>query len=50
MDNAQLPQVISLVWQSVFYRPFQLSPELAGDTRLVSFYMNEKLNPREFFL
>ncbi|HAK4778415.1 TPA: type II secretion system protein GspD [Salmonella enterica] len=50
MDNAPLPQVISLVWQNVFYRPFQLSPELAGDSRLVSFYMNEKLNPRAFFI
>lgn len=50
MDNAPLPQVISLVWQSIFYRPFQLSPELAGDSRLVSFYMNEKLDPRAFFL
>ncbi|EGU4500719.1 type II secretion system protein GspD [Salmonella enterica] len=50
MDNAPLPQVISLVWQNVFYRPFQLSPELAGDTRLVSFYMNEKLYPRAFFI
>lgn len=50
MDNAPLPQVISLVWQNVFYRPFQLSPELAGDTRLVSFYMNEKLDPRAFFI
>lgn len=27
-----------------------MSPELAGDTRLVSFYMNEKLNPRAFFI
>ncbi|EBE4778691.1 type II secretion system protein GspD [Salmonella enterica] len=50
MDNAPLPQVISLVWQNIFYRPFQLSPELAGDTRLVSFYMNEKLDPRAFFI
>lgn len=50
MDNAPLPQVISMIWQSVFYRPFQLSPELAGDTRLVSFYLNEKLEPRAFFL
>ncbi|EBK0596526.1 type II secretion system protein GspD [Salmonella enterica] len=50
MDNAPLPQVISLVWQNVFYRPFQLSPELAGDSRLVSFYMNEKLDPRAFFV
>lgn len=50
MDNAPLPQVISLVWQNVFYRPFQLSPELAGDTRLVSFYLNEKLDPRAFFI
>ncbi|EMW9313713.1 type II secretion system protein GspD [Salmonella enterica] len=50
MDNAPLPQVISLVWQSVFYRPFQLSPELAGDSRLVSFYMNEKLDPHAFFI
>lgn len=50
MDNAPLPQVISLVWQNVFYRPFQLSPELAGDSRLVSFYMNEKLDPRSFFI
>ncbi|HFW5350247.1 TPA: type II secretion system protein GspD [Salmonella enterica subsp. diarizonae serovar 53:z10:z35] len=50
MDNAPLPQVISLVWQNIFYRPFQLSPELAGDSRLVSFYMNEKLNPRAFFI
>lgn len=50
MDNAPLPQVISLVWQNVFYRPFQLSPELAGDARLVSFYMNEKLDPRSFFI
>ncbi|ECF5159730.1 type II secretion system protein GspD [Salmonella enterica] len=50
MDNAPLPQVISLVWQNVFYRPFQLSPELAGDSRLVSFYMNEKLDPRAFFI
>lgn len=50
MDNAPLPQVISLVWQNVFYRPFQLSPELAGDSRLVSFYMNEKLEPRAFFI
>ncbi|EIM1059100.1 type II secretion system protein GspD [Salmonella enterica] len=50
LDNAPLPQVISLVWQNVFYRPFQLSPELAGDSRLVSFYMNEKLDPRSFFI
>ncbi|EBM2258483.1 type II secretion system protein GspD, partial [Salmonella enterica] len=50
MDNAPLPQVISLVWQNVFYRPFQLSPKLAGDSRLVSFYMNEKLDPRAFFV
>lgn len=50
MDNAPLPQVISMVWQNVFYRPFQLSPELAGDTRLVSFYLTEKLNPRSFFI
>ncbi|HAF2126517.1 TPA: type II secretion system protein GspD [Salmonella enterica] len=50
MDNAPLPQVIGIVWQSVFARPFQLSPELAGDTRLVSFYLNEKLEPRSFFL
>ncbi|HEL8736556.1 TPA: type II secretion system protein GspD, partial [Escherichia coli] len=33
MDNAPLPQVISLIWQRVFNRPFQLSPEIAGDTR-----------------
>ncbi|HCL4783366.1 TPA: type II secretion system protein GspD [Salmonella enterica] len=50
MDNAPLPQVISLVWQNVFFRPFQMSPELAGDSRLVSFYLNEKLDPRAFFI
>ncbi|EAA8759247.1 type II secretion system protein GspD [Salmonella enterica subsp. enterica] len=50
MDNAPLPQVISLVWQSVFTRPFQLSPELSGDTRIVSFYLNDKLDPRSFFI
>lgn len=49
MDNAPLPQVISLIWQRVFNRPFQLSPELAGDTRLVSFYLTQSLEPRSFF-
>lgn len=50
MDNAPLPQVISLIWQRVFNRPFQLSPELAGDTRLVSFYLTQSLEPRSFFI
>ncbi|HBA8918586.1 TPA: type II secretion system protein GspD [Escherichia coli] len=50
MDNAPLPQVISLIWQRVFNRPFQLSPELSGDTRLVSFYMTDRQEPRAFFL
>ncbi|EEQ1545247.1 type II secretion system protein GspD, partial [Escherichia coli] len=45
MDNAPLPQVISLIWQRVFNRPFQLSPELAGDTRVVSFYLTQSLEP-----
>lgn len=50
MDNAPLPQVISLIWQRVFNRPFQLSPELAGDTRVVSFYLTQSLEPRLFFI
>ncbi|EKF6401958.1 type II secretion system protein GspD, partial [Escherichia coli] len=50
MDNAPLPQVISLIWQRVFNRPFQLSPELAGDTRVVSFYLTQSLEPRSFFI
>ncbi|HEL8100097.1 TPA: type II secretion system protein GspD [Escherichia coli] len=50
MDNAPLPQVISLIWQRVFNRPFQLSPEIAGDTRLVSFYLTQQLEPRAFFI
>lgn len=50
MENSPLPQVISLVWQRVFDRPYQLSPEVAGDTRLVSFYLSEKQNPRDFFI
>ncbi|EFL9196239.1 type II secretion system protein GspD [Escherichia coli] len=50
MDNAPLPQVVSLIWQRVFNRPFQLSPELAGDTRVVSFYLTQSLEPRSFFI
>ena len=50
MDNAPLPQVILLIWQRVFNRPFQLSPELAGDTRVVSFYLTQSLEPRSFFI
>ncbi len=50
MDNAPLPQVISLVWQRVFNRPYQLSPEIAGDKRLVSFYLTQEQQPRKFFI
>ncbi|HHL9086451.1 TPA: secretin N-terminal domain-containing protein, partial [Escherichia coli] len=34
----------------MFNRPFQLSPELAGDTRVVSFYLTQSLEPRLFFI
>ena len=50
MDNAPLPQVISMVWQRVFNRPYQLSPDIAGDTRLVSFYLSKNQEPRSFFI
>lgn len=49
MDNAPLPQVISMVWQRVFNRPYQLSPDIAGDTRLVSFYLSKNQEPRSFY-
>ncbi|MDO4671275.1 MAG: hypothetical protein Q4A67_07385 [Aerococcus sp.] len=50
MDNAPLSQVISVIWQRVFKRPFQLSPEVSSDSRLVSFYLTHAQDPREFFL
>lgn len=50
MENVPLSQVVSVVWQRIFKRPFQLSPDVSNDSRLVSFYVTHEHNPRDFFI
>ncbi|HBA9513472.1 TPA: type II secretion system protein GspD [Escherichia coli] len=49
MDNTPLPQVIQFVYQNVYHRPYMLAPEIAGDKRVLSFYLTDKQEPRQFF-
>ncbi|EGB7049008.1 type II secretion system protein GspD [Salmonella enterica] len=49
MDNTSLPQVIQFVYQNVYHRPYMLAPEIAGDKRVLSFYLTDKQQPRQFF-
>lgn len=49
LDNTPLPQVIQFVYQNVYNRPYMLAPEIAGDKRVLSFYLTDKQEPRQFF-
>ncbi|ECD8848887.1 type II secretion system protein GspD [Salmonella enterica] len=49
MDNTPLPQVIQFVYQNVYHRPYMLAPEIAGDKRVLSFYLTDKQQVRQFF-
>lgn len=49
LDNTPLPQVIQFVYQNVYHRPYMLSPEIAADKRILSFYLTEEQQPRQFF-
>ncbi|WP_230042099.1 type II secretion system protein GspD [Escherichia coli] len=49
LDNTPLPQVIQFVYQNVYHRPYMLAPEIAGDKRVLSFYLTDKQEPRQFF-
>ncbi|EHW1154862.1 type II secretion system protein GspD [Salmonella enterica] len=49
LDNTPLPQVIQFVYQNVYHRPYMLSPEITGDKRVLSFYLTDKQQPRQFF-
>lgn len=49
LDNTPLPQVIQFVYQNVYKRPYMLAPEIAGDKRVLSFYLTDKQEPRRFF-
>lgn len=43
-----LPEAISLIYTEVFKVPYMVSPELANDSRLVSFKMTKDVDEREF--
>ncbi|ECX3450953.1 type II secretion system protein GspD [Salmonella enterica] len=43
-----LPEAISLIYTEVFKVPYMIAPELANDSRLVSFKMTKDVDEREF--
>ncbi|EBU3703949.1 type II secretion system protein GspD [Salmonella enterica] len=43
-----LPEAISLIYTEVFKVPYMIDPELANDSRLVSFKMTKDVDEREF--
>ena len=48
IKKLSLPEAISLIYTEVFKVPYMVAPELANDTRLVSFKITKEVNERDF--
>lgn len=50
LDAMQLPKAINFFYSDVIKQPFMLAPELANDTRVVSFHVTEDVDAKAFFV
>lgn len=48
MNRVKLPDAIAILYSEVFKRPYMLSPDLAEDSRLLTFRISQNIDERAF--
>lgn len=48
LDRVELPVAINILYSEIFTQPYMISPELANDSRLVTFKITSNINARKF--